>query len=96
MLVDQALREDTAGGQIIMVFLQRVQSSGQTGRKPCELRLLFVREVIEIEVVRTPSGFVWIDLFLDPVQACHQNGSAGVIRIAGGVRIAKFKPFYIR
>ena len=46
--VDQTLREDAAGGEIVVVGAERVESLEEGGGKTVDLRLLLVGERVEV------------------------------------------------
>ena len=85
------LREYTAGSQIIVVCFQSVESGVKRSGQTLELLLFFFGEVVQIDVVRTPSVCMRVDLVDDTVETCHQESCITEVRVAGCVGVAELK-----
>ena len=85
------LGEYTARGKIVVILLKGTECFGKRRGKSLELRLLLLGEVEEIEVIRSPSVFVRIDLILDSVKTCHKNCGIAEIGVAGRIGIAELE-----
>ena len=91
-VAQQLLGEDTAGGQVVVIGFQSIQSLLQRGGQTLELLLLLVGQVEEVKVVGAPAVLMGIDLVLDAVKTGHQDGGVAEVGVAGGIGVAQLKP----
>ena len=94
-VLQQDFGEDTAGGEVIVVSLQSIQCLVQRGGQALQLLLFLLRQMIQVHVVGAPAVLVGIDLVLDAVQTCHQDGSVAEIGVAGGIGITQLKAAHL-
>lgn len=66
--LDETFGEDAAFGQVIVVGFKSVKGFGKRFGKSAEFCFFFLGKVPQIEVERSPSFGVRIDLFVDTVK----------------------------
>ena len=93
---DQLLGEHPAGGQVVVVLLQSVQSLFQGGGQVLEPGLFFLAQMVQVHVIRPPALGLGIDLVFDAVQTGHQDRGVAEVGVAGGVRVAKLEAPLVR
>ncbi|VXB56721.1 conserved hypothetical protein [Arthrobacter sp. 8AJ] len=90
--VDQVLGEDTAGLQELVVLAQGLQGFLEGARSLGDVLGFLGRELVEVLV----DGSRGLDAVADAVNAGHQLGSEGQVRVGGGVRSAEFDALGLR
>src|SRR3990172_6091444 len=90
--VDHVRGEDAALEQEVVVLLQRAQRLLQGAGNRLQLRRLFRRKLVRVLVQRIAR----VDLVLDAVQAGHEHGGKGQVRVAGRVRRAELDALGLR
>src|SRR5471032_631827 len=84
--IDEVVAEYAAFGQERTALVQLFQGFFQAAAHLWDLFGLFRRQVVQVFV----GGVAWVDLVLDTVQAGHDQGSEGQVRVGCWIREACF------
>src|SRR5699024_1510486 len=80
--LDQVLGEHVAGGEEVVILLQRLERPVQGVRHGRDVLQLLRRQLVEVLIHR----ITWLDAVLDAVQASHHRGGEREVRVTRRVR----------
>jgi hypothetical protein len=90
--LDEVIGEHAAGLHEFVVLLERAERFVQRARHLRHACKLLGREVVQVLVHRLG----WLDTVLHPIEAGHEHGREGKVRVAGRVRTAELDPLGLR